>query len=67
MIEQATEWVCVAKTVRRLYPAVEALIKRLHSHETPEILAVPVVAGSAGYLDWVNAQVLPRRARQRQR
>lgn len=42
------------KTLGERYPALEARIRALHPYEVPEIIAVPVVAGSAGYLDWVT-------------
>lgn len=59
-IEEAEEWQCLAKTESRLYDEVEAAIRELHSYEEPEILAMPIVAGSAGYLDWVSAEVRTR-------
>lgn len=52
-VETAAEWQCLAKTTRERYPEVEAAIRELHSYEEPEIVAMPIVAGSAGYLDWV--------------
>jgi periplasmic divalent cation tolerance protein len=58
-IEREREWQCLAKTEARLYAAVEAAIRRLHSYEEPEILAIPVLAGSRGYLDWVSASLRP--------
>ncbi len=39
----------------RLVPAVEAL----HPYEVPEIIALPVVMGSQGYLDWIAAETEP--------
>lgn len=42
------------KTVAERYPALEARLRALHPYEQPEIIALPVVAGSAGYLDWVT-------------
>lgn len=54
-VEEAQEWRCLIKTGAALYPQVEAAIRALHSYETPEILAVPVVAGNADYLAWLNA------------
>ncbi|HEU4736153.1 MAG TPA: divalent-cation tolerance protein CutA [Solirubrobacterales bacterium] len=57
-LEQAREWQCLAKTEASLYREVEAAIRSLHSYEEPEILAVPVLAGSKGYLDWVSASVV---------
>jgi periplasmic divalent cation tolerance protein len=58
-IEREREWQCLAKTEARRYDAVEAAIRRLHSYEEPEVLAIPVLAGSRGYLDWVSASLSP--------
>ncbi len=51
VVEEAEEWQCLAKTEAARYPEVEAAIRELHSYEEPEIVATPIVAGSAGYLD----------------
>jgi periplasmic divalent cation tolerance protein len=56
-IEEAEEWQCLAKTEAARYDEVEAAIRELHSYEEPEIVATPIVAGSAGYLDWVSAEM----------
>jgi len=53
-VETATEWQCWIKTRRERYDALEATIRRLHSYEVPEILAVPIVAGSEAYLKWLT-------------
>lgn len=53
-VERAREWMCVAKTTAERYPEAEAAIRELHSYEEPEIVATPIVAGSAGYLAWVS-------------
>ncbi len=53
-IETAQEWVCTAKTQQDLYDAVEQAIRTVHSYETPEIIATPIVAGSQSYLDWIR-------------
>jgi periplasmic divalent cation tolerance protein len=56
-LERATEWQCLAKTQAALYPAVEEAIRAAHSYEEPEILAIPVLTGSAGYLAWIADNV----------
>ena len=56
-INNAQEWLCLAKTRADLYPQVEAAIRAAHSYDVPEILALPVVAGSDAYLGWVDAEV----------
>ncbi len=57
-VEQADEWLCTVKTRKSLFPAVEASIRERHSYDCPEILAVPLVAGNAAYLEWLNSQLL---------
>ncbi len=58
-IERATEWRCVVKTTDDRYSDVESAIRELHSYDEPEILAVPVVAGSPGYLRWLDEETRP--------
>ncbi len=55
-VEQADEWLCLAKTTSDRFAAVEAAIRELHSYECPEIVATPIVAGSAAYLAWLAEQ-----------
>lgn len=56
-VEADREWQCVAKTTAAAYPKVEAAIREVHSYEEPEILAIPIVAGSDGYLGWIGDSV----------
>jgi periplasmic divalent cation tolerance protein len=55
-IETSEEWQCWAKGRSELYAQIEQAIRRLHPYEVPEILAVPVVAGSEGYLKWLREE-----------
>lgn len=52
-LEQAEEWVCTIKTRRDLYDELEKAIKEVHTYDTPEVLAIPVLVGSKSYLDWI--------------
>lgn len=56
-LEKAQEWLCFIKTSRSLYGELEKTIKETHPYETPEIIAVPIVAGSKDYLDWLGLQL----------
>jgi periplasmic divalent cation tolerance protein len=58
-IEQADEWLCLAKTTRERYDELAAELVRLHTYETPEIVATPIVEGSCAYLDWIAAETTP--------
>ncbi|MFZ1932126.1 MAG: divalent-cation tolerance protein CutA [Thermoguttaceae bacterium] len=55
-IETAQEWQCCAKSRGDLYAQIEQTIRRLHPYEVPEILAMPILAGSADYLAWLDAE-----------
>jgi len=56
-VETAEEWLCIIKTRASLYEELEAAVLELHPYEVPEILAVPVVAGSEDYLHWLEGSV----------
>lgn len=51
------EYLLIIKTTSDEYGAVEATIKELSSYEQPEILAVKVDRGEAGFLDWIVASL----------
>jgi periplasmic divalent cation tolerance protein len=53
-VERSAEWYCHCKTTRARYPALEARIRALHPYETPEIIALPIVAALPAYLDWIE-------------
>jgi len=58
-VEQAQEWMCLAKTEASRYPDLETAIREIHSYDEPEIVAAPIVAGSEGYLDWIGESLSP--------
>lgn len=58
-VEEEREWQCLAKTEADRYAEVEAAIREAHSYEEPEILAIPILAGSSGYLGWISDNVGP--------
>jgi periplasmic divalent cation tolerance protein len=45
------------KTTAARLPALIAEIERLHPHDVPEVLALPVAGGSEPYLDWIRKEV----------
>jgi len=53
-IERQAEILILAKTTRDKFEELEREVRALHSYDTPEIIAVPVVAGSVPYLEWLN-------------
>ena len=53
-VKKAEEWLCLIKSEKSLFDKIEGTIKEVHPYETPEIVAVPVVAGSSDYLEWLR-------------
>ncbi|MEU9316932.1 divalent-cation tolerance protein CutA [Streptomyces sp. NPDC048295] len=58
-IETTEEWQLLFKTTTERYDELEAHLQEAHDYETPEIIAIPVVRGSARYLAWVSAETAP--------
>jgi periplasmic divalent cation tolerance protein len=58
-VERASEVLLLIKTTRAAYPQLETAIKENHPYQTPEIVALPVEAGSGEYLSWLAASVNP--------
>jgi len=56
-IEQSDEELLIIKTRKELFGAVEKRVRELHSYSVPEIIALPIIAGSSGYLAWLGNQV----------
>jgi periplasmic divalent cation tolerance protein len=56
-VENAQEWLCLIKTREDFFDKVESAVKKLHSYETPEIIAVPIVKGSKEYLNWLDHEI----------
>src|ERR1041385_6700791 len=53
-VERQSEILLLAETRSDKFEEVEREVRALHSYETPEIIAVPVTAGSAPYLEWLT-------------
>ncbi len=56
-IEQTDEYVLVMKSRRNLFTELEQFLLERHPYDTPEIIAVPIVSCSAGYLQWMNDEL----------
>jgi periplasmic divalent cation tolerance protein len=55
-VERAEEWLLTLKLPARGYPALAEFITRRHSYDEPEIVALPIVAGSEAYLSWIEEE-----------
>lgn len=56
------EWQVILKTTDDRYPELEAHLLEAHPWNNPEIAAVPITAGSAPYLAWIERTLETRSA-----
>ncbi|MCX8153993.1 MAG: divalent-cation tolerance protein CutA [Candidatus Bathyarchaeota archaeon] len=52
-IENAEEYLMFMKSRRDLFGRLADTVKRLHSYEVPEIIALPIAEGAKSYLAWL--------------
>ena len=53
-LESAAEFLLLIKTSRSLFDALKIELEKLHPYEVPEVIALPIVAGSENYLNWLG-------------
>ena len=53
-LHQDQEWQLLIKTDLSQFQTLEAKIRELHSYDVPEIIALPILAGSQPYLNWIS-------------
>jgi periplasmic divalent cation tolerance protein len=58
-VMRESEVLLLAKTTKDKFDVLDRAVRELHSYETPEIIALPVMAVSRPYLEWLQAAVAP--------
>jgi periplasmic divalent cation tolerance protein len=48
------EWMLIIKTQKKRFEELKKKVKSLHSYSVPEVIALPIVEGSASYLKWLE-------------
>lgn len=56
-LENSSEYLLIIKTSQERIAELQKEIVALHSYDTPEFVAVPIVAGSEKYLKWLEDSV----------
>lgn len=55
-IERETELLLIVKTQADRFAELAETVRRHHSYETPEIIALPIIDGHADYLAWLKEE-----------
>ena len=58
-LERAEEWLVFFKLPADRYAGLAEFLTERHSYDEPEIIAVPIVAGAPGYLQWLSEETEP--------
>lgn len=56
-LQQENQWQLLVKTNLTKFSELEAKVRAIHSDKVPEIIALPIVAGSLPYLQWISENV----------
>jgi periplasmic divalent cation tolerance protein len=56
-IDSSRESLLVVKTRASLVGEIVQLVKRIHSSDVPEVIALPIVGGNRDYLDWIGKEL----------
>jgi periplasmic divalent cation tolerance protein len=58
-LERAEEWLVLLKLPADRFDELAAFLAERHSYDEPEIIALPIVAGSTSYLNWMREETRP--------
>lgn len=53
-VEEASEMLLIIKTGVSRFDVLKKRIQELHPYDLPEIIALPIIHGDRGYLNWIT-------------
>lgn len=53
-VDKASETLLILKSKKSCFVKVVKMVKKYHSYDVPEIIALPIIDGSKDYLNWVK-------------
>jgi len=56
-LDSARESLMVIKTKTSKLKEITELVKKVHSYEVPEVIALPIVGGNEDYLKWLDTSL----------
>ena len=55
-VQQDSELLLIAKTRAELFDSLASTVKKIHPYDVPEVIAIPIIAGSNEYLAWIREE-----------
>jgi periplasmic divalent cation tolerance protein len=56
-VQDESECLLLIKSTSERFEMIRSIIRRLHTYETPEVIAIPVTAGDPDYLAWLHSSL----------
>ena len=56
-VDKAEESLLIVKSQARLLDQIVKTVKKHHSYDVPEIVALPVIGGNPDYLEWIAKEL----------
>jgi periplasmic divalent cation tolerance protein len=53
-LSEGAEFLLLIKSKAEKFEAIRSIICRIHTYQTPEVIALPITAGDSNYLDWLR-------------
>lgn len=66
-VERAREVLLIVKTSTPHFARLEHRVRQMHSYQTPEVIALPIAAGSRPYLAWLDECLAPASGKKRKK
>lgn len=57
-LQEDSEVALIVKSTASLVPRIVERVKALHSYDCPCVVALPIEAGNAGFLDWIGSETV---------
>ena len=58
-IEETAESVLMIKSSRPLFDRLRAELRRVHTYQVPEVVAIGIIDGAPDYLEWMERELAP--------
>jgi len=55
-LDSAEESLLIIKTRASLLDEIISIVKKIHSYEVAEVIALPIVGGNPDYLNWIGEE-----------
>lgn len=56
-VDNAKEVLLIIKSRKNLLNKIIATVRKNHSYQVPEIIAMPIIAGYKPYLEWIDESI----------